>query len=1314
MGDLADYTLIGESPGDMFGYSVASAGLFNNDALLDVLIGAPKANSNGSLYVFFGGPTQPPFIPAGQNDFYWIGENSDDNLGWSVDCAGNVDNDTAGYQEVIVGAPLNDSGGNMDSGSVYVLHMFNQPELMIGGQGSNIYQSTPQGVQVNLSAIEAGTNGTWFLIVENDGSLNDSFIFNFTYDLLPGWSFNVEELFSGLPINNGDIIYWPTGIFVNYKLTISAPIGAVDGDEVWVDIKIISQNDTTKVDVVRAIARVFDVTPPEIGDETTGTPTTGDPFLITANITDNILLDEAYLYFWFDTTEGLTVPLNVTMVDLGGGDFEYEIIVPSNALEFFYNISAKDTSGNWNETYENSLAVEDNDAPMISDVISVPQSQIIGGNVNITVNITDGLAVESVKINISFPDGSWILEDMNQYDDDGWYHEDLYHDVGIYNYTILTNDSSGNENESQVYQFNVIAPPPTVDYIQIRSESNNEGVVITNIVYDLGDIDTFYAAGYNFSSGYIEDVEVGWSSTDESGVILPDYGSSTNFTGGAVGEGTIFAVYDLGIQNSTDFEVILSNIPEIIGTIPDIVIVEDYPLVFQTDMEIYADHIEGTDELYWILEGVDESIITIIPGFENEKGKHIFSFATIDDMHGNMEATYWLLFDDINKTSQKAWINITPVNDAPRIGDCPDLVLRFDLPYSFDYAPYISDIDNALSELTLSVEDTDSEVKGFVVTYNYPESMLGMEEFVTLRVSDGELEWSTVIKVTIASNIPPEIVSQLPDITLFEKEISLNHFDLDNNFIDKDGDKLIYSIVGESNINITIDDNNFVNLSADTGWSGTEFITIRATDIFGAIAEQTIELRVIPVNDPPEIDPIDEIRIHYDYNYTFDLGWYLSDQDNDIEDLVISTSNPDNVTVNGTKLTFLYPKVWENQDIPYTVHLLVYVSDGFFNVSSTITVNVSGNFPPDILRPLNDLFMFEDTSYVGAFDLDEFFYDLDGDPIFYTYGNESISVVINEDHTVDFTPHPNWYGSERIIIRASDDKGAFLEDIIVVTVIPENDPPLISEIPDQSGEQETEWILDLTEYLSDIDNDLQDLSISVNSSYVEIRGHVLVFYYPSNITKDIIWITVNDGEDNRTIPVRITVTEPTVPTPEVPWILIMATVVLAVLLLAALITRIARYKLEELFLITKSGMLIVHKGVHVDEEKDKDILASMFVAVQSFIKDAFAEEDTEVLKRMDYGEKTVLIHMGNYVLLTAFITGQESKAFLKNMEEFIDHIEKRFVGAIEQWDGNYDNLPEIDELLVSFFDGTFKKEFLKPFTNNVTGDAPKEKGDAEA
>jgi hypothetical protein len=681
-----------------------------------------------------------------------------------------------------------------------------------------------------------------------------------------------------------------------------------------------------------------------------------------------------------------------------------------------------------------------------------------------------------------------------------------------------------------------------VDYIQIRSEPNNGGVIIANMDYDKGDKDIFYAAGFNHTFGYMGEVEVTWGSTHPNGTVLPLAGTITNFSALNTAVGSVFALYSVSIQNSSSFEITFSNAPEIQGTIPNMVLEEDFGGHI-IDLFSLAYHPIEPQKLDWEISGFDESIINVTVMMRDQN--HFISFVSQANKYGNMLLTYTLVDEKNNTVSQNAWFNVTPLNDAPTIRTPPNLQVRYDLPISFDYTSYITDIDNTLNQLTLSAEDSDHiSVSGFVVIYTYPEEMLGEEVLVTLSVSDGELTGSKLVKVLITSNYPPEIVATLPEVTLYENEVRDALFDLDDFFSESEGDVLTYS-VSQSQVIITINDNNTVDFSAPGEWSGTEQVTFRAMDIIGGIVEQTIDVRVIPVNDPPVISPIDNLNIHFDYNYTLDLAWYITDKDNSIDELVISTSNPDNVTVDGSKLILLYPKTWDNQDFPYTVPLIIYVSDGFYNVTYALTINVGDNFPPDIVKPLEDVFMFEDTSIIGAYDLDEHFFDFDGDTIFYTFGNNSIKVIIHEDNTIDFIPDPDWFGSEYIMIRASDNKGAFLEDLIIVSVIPENDAPLITIIPSQTGEYETEWILDLTEFLSDIDNDLDDLNVTVDNPYVEVVGHVLVFNYPKNVKQDTIQITVSDGMINSTASFPVRITASSLPPDEIPWALILISLVLA-------------------------------------------------------------------------------------------------------------------------------------------------------------------------
>ena len=121
------FRLDGESVGDATGLSVAGAGDVNGDGIADLLIGAPFADSNGSLggssFVVFGrvdGFVARLDLSAldGSNGFRLTGTTAFDRSGYSVAGAGDINGD--GFDDLLVGAPFADSNGS-SSGSSYVV-----------------------------------------------------------------------------------------------------------------------------------------------------------------------------------------------------------------------------------------------------------------------------------------------------------------------------------------------------------------------------------------------------------------------------------------------------------------------------------------------------------------------------------------------------------------------------------------------------------------------------------------------------------------------------------------------------------------------------------------------------------------------------------------------------------------------------------------------------------------------------------------------------------------------------------------------------------------------------------------------------------------------------------------------------------------------------------------------------------------------------------------------------------------------------------------------------------------------------------------
>ena len=93
----------------------------NNDGGYDdVIIGAPYNDAvgtdTGAIYVFYGAAALSD-KSASAADHKNFGDTSGDHFGWAVFRAGDVDGN--GWDDVIVGAPDNDEGGN-NAGKAYV------------------------------------------------------------------------------------------------------------------------------------------------------------------------------------------------------------------------------------------------------------------------------------------------------------------------------------------------------------------------------------------------------------------------------------------------------------------------------------------------------------------------------------------------------------------------------------------------------------------------------------------------------------------------------------------------------------------------------------------------------------------------------------------------------------------------------------------------------------------------------------------------------------------------------------------------------------------------------------------------------------------------------------------------------------------------------------------------------------------------------------------------------------------------------------------------------------------------------------------
>jgi hypothetical protein len=96
----ADVAIYGENPEDQFGWSVSGAGDINSDGFHDVIIGAPGwGNDTGRAYIFYGRSSWNQSYSASEANVILTGENEGDRFGSSLSGMGTSTNHTKSYTD---------------------------------------------------------------------------------------------------------------------------------------------------------------------------------------------------------------------------------------------------------------------------------------------------------------------------------------------------------------------------------------------------------------------------------------------------------------------------------------------------------------------------------------------------------------------------------------------------------------------------------------------------------------------------------------------------------------------------------------------------------------------------------------------------------------------------------------------------------------------------------------------------------------------------------------------------------------------------------------------------------------------------------------------------------------------------------------------------------------------------------------------------------------------------------------------------------------------------------------------------------------
>ncbi|HOD53139.1 MAG TPA: Ig-like domain-containing protein, partial [Candidatus Cloacimonadota bacterium] len=136
--------------------------------------------------------------------------------------------------------------------------------------------------------------------------------------------------------------------------------------------------------------------------------------------------------------------------------------------------------------------------------------------------------------------------------------------------------------------------------------------------------------------------------------------------------------------------------------------------------------------------------------------------------------------------------------------------------------------------------------------------------------------------------------------------------------------------------------------------------------------------------------------------------------------------------------------------------------------------------------------------------------------------HEGLSIAINNG-IVSITPNQNWFGAHTLIFTATDTQQTFVSTEVSLTVNNVNDAPVINLPESYAIEEDSVLTVDLSEFISDMDNTIDQLVLNVeNTEHLNtvINGHLLTVTPAENwFGSEYIYITLND-EQNPTMSLR--------------------------------------------------------------------------------------------------------------------------------------------------------------------------------------------------
>jgi len=382
--------------------------------------------------------------------------------------------------------------------------------------------------------------------------------------------------------------------------------------------------------------------------------------------------------------------------------------------------------------------------------------------------------------------------------------------------------------------------------------------------------------------------------------------------------------------------------PVLNNTLENISLTEDVNSTNVIDLDEYFydnDTIEcsGSNKDTLIFNVTGNSSVKVIINTSDNK----VSFNPTVNWFGN-ETIYFTAYDSYNTTdSNNITINVTNVNDAPVLDEIAGQSFAENVSFSLTVTASDPDNDVVSGTDTLTFYDNttmfDIDPSTGVISFT-PQSSDVSNHTVNITVGDGSLNDSQVVWFNVSSNNAPVL-----DAVGSQTAEEATAFSMTVTASDADGDTLTfssnYSRFTVTTISSTSASFSFTPNNDDVG---NHSIEIFVNDSWNAVDSEVIWLNISNINNPPELDAIENQSITL--NKTKYLNVTASDADNDDLTFYTNDSKFNVTTVDNSYGSFNFTFSSTDDIGNYTVN--VTVSDGAKNDSQLVGFFIYDNRPP--------------------------------------------------------------------------------------------------------------------------------------------------------------------------------------------------------------------------------------------------------------------------------------------------------------------------------------------------------------------------------